>query len=66
MKKFFLRYSHWLALFIIGFSFMTMFINFKIATPDIIAVIMGGIGLLSVGYLTFVIERHKRKQREEK
>jgi hypothetical protein len=63
MKKFFLRYSHWLALFIIGFSFMTMFINFNIATPDIIAVIMGGIGLLSVGYLTFVIERHKRKQR---
>ncbi|MBO1512459.1 hypothetical protein [Metabacillus bambusae] len=66
MKKFFSRYSHWLALIIISFGFSTMFINFKIATPDIIAVIMGGIGMLSVGYLCFVIERHKRKQREEK
>ncbi|OAS86857.1 hypothetical protein [Metabacillus litoralis] len=66
MNKIFSRYSHWLALIIIGFSFITMFINFKIAPSDIIAVIFGGIGLLSVGYLAFVVEKHIRKQREEK
>nr|WP_263326907.1 hypothetical protein [Neobacillus sp. Marseille-Q6967] len=66
MKRFFSRYSHWLALLIIGFSFFTVFINFKVATPDMIALIMGGIGLLSVGYLTFVVEKNLRNQRNQK
>jgi hypothetical protein len=43
-----------------------MFINFKLETPDIIAIILGGIGLFSIGYLTLVVERHIRKQNEEK
>jgi L-asparagine transporter-like permease len=66
MKKFFSRYTHWLTLAIIAFSFSSMFINFKLETPDIIAIILGGIGLFSIGYLTLVVERHIRKQNEEK
>lgn len=66
MKWFFSRYSHWLALSIISFSFFTMFINFKAAVPDVIAVIMGGIGLISVGCLTFIVEKNVRNKRNEK
>ncbi|WP_070119359.1 hypothetical protein [Bacillus marinisedimentorum] len=63
MKQLFSRYSHWLLLFIVGFSFSTMFIDFKASTPDVIAVILGGIGLLSVGYLSFIVEKKIRNQK---
>ena len=62
MKKFFSRYSHWLTLIIITFSFFTMFYEFQMDTQAIIAVIMGGIGLLSIGALTIAIERKKRNK----
>lgn len=66
MKKFFKRYSHWLALLIIGLSFFTMFINFQYNKLDIIAVIFGGIGFLSIAYLSFITEQHIKKQSKEK
>ncbi|KKI89992.1 hypothetical protein WQ54_22940 [Bacillus sp. SA1-12] len=65
MKQVFSRFSHWLALLIIGFSFFTMFINFKVIQLDVLAVIMGGIGLLSVGYLTFAVEKKIKNQRND-
>lgn len=65
MKKFFSRNSHWLALLIIGLSFLSGFINFKYSTPDIIAIVFGGIGLLAVGYLAFYIERLLRKEKND-
>jgi hypothetical protein len=66
MKKFISRYSHWLALLVVSFSFITMFVKFEIATPDLVAIIFGGIGLLSLAYLTFVVEKHIKKQSKEK
>ena len=66
MKQFFGRYSHWLALLIISFSFLTMFINLEQKKLDIIAVVMGGTGFLSVAYLTIIVEQHHRKQNKER
>ncbi|WP_409254122.1 hypothetical protein V1502_09560 [Bacillus sp. SCS-153A] len=62
MKSFFTRYSHWLFLFIVVFSFFTMFIEFKASTFDMIAIMAGAIGLLFVGYLTFIVEKKIRNQ----
>jgi hypothetical protein len=39
-----------------------MFYEFQMDTQAIIAVIMGGIGLLSIGALTIAIERKKRNK----
>jgi hypothetical protein len=67
MKKLFQRYSHWLALLVISFSFFTMFINLRNEKLDIIAIILGGIGFLSVAYLAIVVEQHiRKKQSKEK
>jgi hypothetical protein len=66
MKKFFQRYSHWSALFIISFSFLTMFINLQFKKLDTIAIILGGIGFLSVAYLAIITEQNIRKQSKEK
>ncbi|WP_044022190.1 hypothetical protein [Bacillus sp. SG-1] len=63
MKRFFSRYSHWLLLFITGFSFITMFINFNPTQLSITAVIMGGLGVLAVGYLAFIVEKKIRDQK---
>jgi multidrug transporter EmrE-like cation transporter len=67
MKKFFQRYSHLLALLVISFSFFMMFINLRNEKLDIIAIILGGIGFLSVAYLAIVVEQHiRKKQSKEK
>lgn len=66
MKRFFKRYSHWLALFILSFSYFSMFINLEFEKLDTIAIIFGGIGFLSVAYLTIVTEQHIRKKSKEK
>jgi membrane protease YdiL (CAAX protease family) len=66
MKKFFQRYSHWLALFVISFSFLSMFINLELEKLDMIAIIFGGIGFLSVAYLAIMTEQHIWKKRKEK
>lgn len=65
MKLFFSRYSHWLVLFIIIFSFFTTFLNFKGTTPDVIAVILGAIGLVSVIYLAYIVEKHFRNNKNK-
>lgn len=65
MKKFFSRYSHWVTLIIICISFFTMFYDFQMTTQEIVAAIMGGIGLLSVGALTLVIEKKIRNKEEQ-
>jgi hypothetical protein len=62
MIKFFSRYGHWLSFLIIAISFFTMFIDFKYEKLDIIAVILGGIGMLSIGLLAVVVENHIRKK----
>ena len=62
MKKFFSRYSHWVTLIIITFSFFPMFYECQMDTQAIIAAIMGGIGLISFGALTIVFERKKRNK----
>ncbi|MBM6619191.1 hypothetical protein [Bacillus suaedaesalsae] len=65
MKHFFSRYSHWLALVIIGFNFFSMFINRKTTTPDIIAVIFGAIGLVGIAFLAYYVEKQIRKKSNE-
>ncbi|TLS36812.1 hypothetical protein [Pseudalkalibacillus caeni] len=64
MRKFLSRYSHWFSFSLVAFSFITLFINFKNGIPRIVAIIMGGIGLAAVAYLSLLTERHIRKQKE--
>ncbi|WP_209121292.1 hypothetical protein [Alkalihalobacillus sp. BA299] len=66
MKQIFFRYSHWLAFFFLSLSFVTMFDNFEKDTADIVAAVMGAIGLVSVGFLTFIVEKNIRKKRKDK
>jgi uncharacterized membrane protein YqhA len=66
MKKFFKRYSHWLALCVISISFLSMFINLELEKLDMIAITFGGIGFLSVAYLAIVTEQYIRKKSKEK
>lgn len=64
MKFFFSRYSHWIALFVIGFSFSAFFFQIKHTRFDIAAMIFGGIGFLSFAYLTLLTEKQIRKQKK--
>ncbi|WP_223701755.1 hypothetical protein [Sutcliffiella deserti] len=65
MKQLFSRFSHWLFLLVVVINFFAMFINFNASKLDIIAVIFGAIGLLGVGYLTFIVEKKIRFQRNQ-
>ncbi|EDL66378.1 hypothetical protein BSG1_03460 [Bacillus sp. SG-1] len=40
-----------------------MFINFNPTQLSITAVIMGGLGVLAVGYLAFIVEKKIRDQK---
>jgi hypothetical protein len=64
MKAFFTRYSHWIALSIIGFNFIDMAIYFQ--DTDYMAMALGAAALLSVCYLAIVTEKHKRNHQSEK
>lgn len=64
--KFFKRYSHWIALFILSLSYFSMFINLDFKKLDSIAIVFGGFGFLSVAYLVIVTEQHIRKKSKEK
>ncbi|WP_377890227.1 hypothetical protein [Alkalihalobacillus sp. R86527] len=63
MKQFITTYSHWILLVIVGISFITMLIDFEATTLGITAIIMSGLGFLSLGIVSFLVEKNKRKQR---
>lgn len=57
MNKFFSRYSHWLFFLVVGICSISVFINYNSTVPEMIAIIMGTMGMLAVGYLTIMIEK---------
>ncbi|KAA0548557.1 hypothetical protein FZW96_08280 [Bacillus sp. BGMRC 2118] len=65
MKKFFTRYSHWLALVIIAYNFISMIFTLNKETADILAVVFGGVGLIGMAFLTFYVEKQIQKKRKQ-
>ncbi|MCA0987398.1 MgtC/SapB family protein [Guptibacillus algicola] len=63
MKPFINNYSHWIMLVIVGFSLFTMILDFEASMLGIAAVVMCGIGFLSLGFVTIIVEKNKRKQK---
>jgi hypothetical protein len=65
LKNFVSKNLHWLIFLVIIVSFFVGFRNLTYSLPTMIAIIFGGIGFLSFGYLAFYTERQKRKQTKE-
>lgn len=63
MKSFITNHSHWIMLIIVGFSLFTMLLDFEASMLGVSAVVMCGIGFLSLGFVTIIVEKNKRKQK---
>lgn len=64
MKQFLSRYSHWLFLSIVGISLFSSLFTIKDSTLDVIAFIFGGIGLLSLGLVTYIVEKNYKNHKD--
>ncbi|UOQ83475.1 hypothetical protein [Gracilibacillus salinarum] len=55
------RNIHWILLFVVSVNMITLLLSFQPSSPDIVALIMGGIGFIGVCGVVFYVERKKRK-----
>ncbi|WP_270181236.1 hypothetical protein [Alkalihalobacillus sp. CinArs1] len=65
MRQLISKYLHWILLAIVGISFITMFFPFEGSAHHIIALIMSGIGFVFLIYVTYSIEKNKRKEKDK-
>lgn len=65
MKRFLSKNLHWLLFILVVINLISGVVNFTYSKQDLIAMVLGIVGLLGVAYLVIYIESQKRKKKEE-